>query len=31
VQAVCGADWYFPASEVMPKAKAAADKALQFD
>jgi len=26
-----GADWYFPAIEVMPKAKAAAEKALQLD
>jgi adenylate cyclase len=26
-----GADWYFPANEVMPKAKAAAEKALQLD
>jgi TolB-like protein/Tfp pilus assembly protein PilF len=26
-----GADWYFPAIEVMPKAKAAAQKALQLD
>jgi tetratricopeptide (TPR) repeat protein len=26
-----GADWYFPATEVMPKAKAAAEKALQLD
>src|SRR6202521_5824832 len=24
-------DWYFPATEVMPKAKAAAEKALQLD
>ncbi len=26
-----GEDWYFPATEVMPKAKAAAKKALQLD
>jgi len=26
-----GEDWYFPANEVMPKAKAAAEKALQLD
>ncbi len=26
-----GEDWYFPAAEVMPKAKAAAEKALQLD
>jgi len=26
-----GADWYFPAIEVMPKARAAAEKALQLD
>ncbi len=26
-----GEDWYFPANEVMPKAKAAAKKALQLD
>jgi len=26
-----GDDWYFPATEVMPKAKAAAEKALQLD
>ena len=26
-----GEDWYFPATEVMPKAKAAAEKALQLD
>jgi len=26
-----GADWYFPAIEVMPKAKAAAERALQLD
>jgi adenylate cyclase len=26
-----GADWYFPANEVLPKAKAAAEKALQLD
>jgi adenylate cyclase len=26
-----GDDWYFPANEVMPKAKAAAEKALQLD
>jgi len=28
---VWGEDWYFPANEVMPKAKAAAEKALQLD
>jgi adenylate cyclase len=28
---VWGADWYFPGTEVMPKAKAAAEKALQLD
>ena len=28
---VWGEDWYFPATEVMPKAKAAAEKALQLD
>ena len=28
---VLGDDWYFPATEVMPKAKAAAEKALQLD
>jgi eukaryotic-like serine/threonine-protein kinase len=26
-----GEDWYFPANEVMPKAKAAAEEALQLD
>jgi tetratricopeptide (TPR) repeat protein len=26
-----GEDWYFPATEVMPKAKAAVEKALQLD
>ena len=26
-----GDDWYFPATEVMPKAKTAAEKALQLD
>ena len=26
-----GDDWYFPANEVMPRAKAAAEKALQLD
>ncbi len=26
-----GADWYFPAIELMPKAKAAVEKALQLD
>jgi adenylate cyclase len=26
-----GADWFFPAVEVMPKAKAASEKALQLD
>jgi adenylate cyclase len=26
-----GADWYFPAIEVIPKAKAAAEKAVQLD
>ena len=26
-----GDDWYFPATEVMPKAKAAAEKALRLD
>jgi len=26
-----GEDWYFPANEVMPKAKVAAEKALQLD
>jgi len=26
-----GDDWYFPANEVMPKAKAAAEKAVQLD
>jgi adenylate cyclase len=26
-----GDDWYFPANEVMPKAKAAVEKALQLD
>jgi adenylate cyclase len=28
---VWGQDWYFPAKEVMPKARAAAEKALQLD
>jgi adenylate cyclase len=28
---ILGEDWYFPATEVMPKAKAAAEKALQLD
>jgi len=28
---IWGDDWYFPATEVMPKAKAAAEKAVQLD